>query len=44
MANVTANGIQMKYDTFDDRSSSVLLLIASNGANCFSGMLGFANY
>lgn len=32
MPNVTANGIQIEYDTFGDRSSLALLLIAGNGA------------
>ncbi|MEN6414582.1 MAG: alpha/beta hydrolase [Veillonellales bacterium] len=32
MPNVTANGIQIEYDTFGDSSSSALLLIAGNGA------------
>jgi pimeloyl-ACP methyl ester carboxylesterase len=32
MPNVTTNGIQIEYDTFGDRSSSALLLIAGNGA------------
>lgn len=32
MPNVTANGIQIEYDTFGDRSSPALLLIAGNGA------------
>lgn len=31
MPNVTANGIQLEYDTFGDKSSSALLLIAGNG-------------
>ena len=32
MPNVTANGIQIEYDTFGDSSFPVLLLIAGNGA------------
>jgi pimeloyl-ACP methyl ester carboxylesterase len=32
MAKVTANGIQIEYDTFGDSSSPALLLIAGNGA------------
>jgi pimeloyl-ACP methyl ester carboxylesterase len=32
MPHVTANGIQIEYDTFGDRSSPALLLIAGNGA------------
>lgn len=32
MPNVTANGIQIEYDTFGDRSFPALLLIAGNGA------------
>ena len=32
MPNVTANGIAIEYDTFGDRSSPALLLIAGNGA------------
>lgn len=32
MPNVKANGIQMEYDTFGDRSFPALLLIAGNGA------------
>ncbi|CQR75187.1 3-oxoadipate enol-lactonase 2 [Sporomusa ovata DSM 2662] len=32
MPNVTANGIQIEYDTFGERSSPALLLIAGNGA------------
>jgi pimeloyl-ACP methyl ester carboxylesterase len=32
MPHVTANGIQIEYDTFGDRSSPALLLVAGNGA------------
>ncbi len=32
MPNVTANGIQIEYDTFGDRSLPALLLVAGNGA------------
>jgi pimeloyl-ACP methyl ester carboxylesterase len=32
MPDVTANGIQIEYDTFGDSSSPALLLIAGNGA------------
>ncbi|MBU2700774.1 pimeloyl-ACP methyl ester carboxylesterase [Sporomusaceae bacterium BoRhaA] len=32
MTNVMANGIQIEYDTFGDKSSPALLLIAGNGA------------
>jgi pimeloyl-ACP methyl ester carboxylesterase len=32
MPNVTANGIQIEYDTFGDSSCPTLLLIAGNGA------------
>jgi pimeloyl-ACP methyl ester carboxylesterase len=32
MPNVTANGIQIEYDTFGDSSCPALLLIAGNGA------------
>ena len=32
MPNVTANGIQIEYDTFGDSSLPALLLIAGNGA------------
>ena len=32
MPNVTANGIQIEYDTFGDRSFPALLLVAGNGA------------
>ena len=32
MSNVTANGIQIAYDTFGDKSSPALVLIAGNGA------------
>jgi pimeloyl-ACP methyl ester carboxylesterase len=35
MPNVTANGIQIEYDTFGDRSSPALLLIAGNGAQLY---------
>jgi len=31
MPNVTANGIQIEYDTFGDRSSPALLLIMGGG-------------
>lgn len=41
MANVMANGIQIEYDTFGDRSSSVLLLIAGNGAQLLFWDAGF---
>ena len=41
MPNVTANGIQIEYDTFGDRSSSALLLIAGNGAQLLFGDDGF---
>ncbi|MBP2633665.1 MAG: alpha/beta hydrolase fold protein [Firmicutes bacterium] len=41
MANVTANGIQIEYDTFGNRSSSVLLLIAGNGAQLLFWDAGF---
>jgi pimeloyl-ACP methyl ester carboxylesterase len=33
--NVTANGIQIEYDTFGDSSFPALLLIAGNGAQIF---------
>ncbi len=32
MPNVTANGIQIEYDTFGDSSTPALLLVAGNGA------------
>jgi pimeloyl-ACP methyl ester carboxylesterase len=32
MPNVTANGIQIEYDTFGDSSFPALLLVAGNGA------------
>ena len=32
MSNVTANGIQIEYDTFGDSSFPALLLVAGNGA------------
>jgi pimeloyl-ACP methyl ester carboxylesterase len=32
MPNATANGIQIEYDTFGDRSFPALLLVAGNGA------------
>ena len=35
MPNVTANGIQIEYDTFGDISSPALLLIAGNGAQIY---------
>ncbi|PKN70063.1 MAG: alpha/beta hydrolase [Deltaproteobacteria bacterium HGW-Deltaproteobacteria-12] len=35
MPNVTANGIQIEYDTFGDSSFPALLLIAGNGAQLF---------
>ena len=35
MPNVTANGIQIEYDTFGDSSFPALLLIAGNGAQIF---------
>jgi pimeloyl-ACP methyl ester carboxylesterase len=35
MPNVTANGIQIEYDTFGDSSSSALLLVAGNGAQIY---------
>jgi len=35
MPNVRANGIQIEYDTFGDRSSSALLLVAGNGAQIY---------
>jgi len=35
MPNVTANGIQIEYDTFGDRSSPALLLVAGNGAQIY---------
>lgn len=41
MANVTANGIQLEYDTFGDRSFPALLLIAGNGAQLLFWEAGF---
>lgn len=41
MPNVTANGIQIEYETFGDRSSSALLLIAGNGAQLLFWDAGF---
>ena len=35
MPNVTANGIQIEYDTFGDSSSPAILLIAGNGAQIY---------
>lgn len=35
MPNVTAHGIRIEYETFGDRSSPALLLIAGNGAQLF---------
>ena len=35
MPNVTANGIQIEYDTFGDISSPAILLIAGNGAQIY---------
>jgi len=35
MPNVTANGIQIEYDTFGDRSFPALLLVAGNGAQIY---------
>jgi hypothetical protein len=35
MPNVTANGIQIEYDTFGDSSFPALLLIAGNGAQIY---------
>jgi pimeloyl-ACP methyl ester carboxylesterase len=35
MPNVTANGIQIEYDTFGDSSSPALLLVAGNGAQIY---------
>ena len=32
MPNVTANGIQIEYETFGDKSAPALLLVAGNGA------------
>jgi hypothetical protein len=32
MPNVTANGIQIEYDTFGDSLFPALLLVAGNGA------------
>jgi len=35
MPNVTANGIQIEYDTFGDSSFPALLLVAGNGAQIY---------
>lgn len=50
MPNVTANGIQIEYDTFGDRSFPALLLVAGNGAQLmfwdveFCGLLAKKGY
>jgi len=41
MPHVTANGIQIEYDAFGDRSSPALLLIAGNGAQLIVWDAGF---
>lgn len=41
MAHVKANGIQIEYDTFGDRLSPALLLIAGNGAQLLVWETGF---
>jgi len=35
MPNVTANGIQIEYDTFGNSSFPALLLVAGNGAQIY---------
>jgi pimeloyl-ACP methyl ester carboxylesterase len=41
MAQATANGIQIEYETFGDRASPALLLIAGNGAQLNFWNAGF---
>ncbi len=41
MPNVTANGIQIEYDTFGDRSSPALLLIMGGGSQMIYWEVGF---
>lgn len=41
MPNIMANGIQIEYDTFGNRSSAALLLIAGNGTQLLFWDAGF---
>ena len=43
MPNVTANGIQIEYDTFGDKASSALLLIMGGGSQMIYWEVEFCN-